>query len=116
MNVSGFLKAAKELLTPSGILIAAYLNAWGIARSLLSDAPAWFADRTNLRTLLVGAEFVEPYACSSFTECCWSTPDDAKDEMRMAGLTVLEEAGAEGLAGGLRYEVSPVSTRSRLNP
>jgi S-adenosylmethionine-dependent methyltransferase len=105
----GFLKAARSLLNPNGILIAAYLNAWGIARSLLTDAPAWFAKREKVDVLLTGATFAGARACSGFTECHWSTPDAARAEIEDAGFAVLEEVGAEGFAGGLRNEVAAIA-------
>jgi S-adenosylmethionine-dependent methyltransferase len=104
-----FLNAAKSLMKPNGILIAAYLNPWGIARSLLSDAPGWFCDEGNFVSLVTGAEFTGARACSGFTECCWITPDEASDEIRNAGFELLDEVGAEGFAGGLRREVEALA-------
>lgn len=104
-----FLNAARRLPNPDGILIAAYLNAWGIARTLLSDAPEWFEDGTNLSSLLNGGAFDDAHACSGFTACSWSTPDEAAEEIREAGFTILEEAGAEGFAGGLRNEIEALA-------
>jgi SAM-dependent methyltransferase len=104
-----FLAAARSILHPGGILIAAYLNAWGIARTLLTDAPAWFADRRKTELLLTGASFVGASACSGFTECHWSTPDDARKEIEDAGFVVMEEVGAEGFAGGMRNEVAAIA-------
>jgi hypothetical protein len=43
-----FLESARSLLNSGGILIAAHLNAWGIARTLLTDAPEWFAESGNM--------------------------------------------------------------------
>jgi SAM-dependent methyltransferase len=107
-----FLKEAKSLLHPNGILIASYLNAWGIARSLLTDAPLWFADSKNVACLMTGASFVGAYACSGFTECHWSTPDDALAEMHEAGFIVLEEVGAEGFASGARDAIAAIAKDS----
>jgi SAM-dependent methyltransferase len=107
----GFLKAAKSLLNPNGILIVAYLNAWGIARSLLTDAPEWFAKQENIDTLLTGATFAGARACSGFTECHWSIPDNGREEVEEAGFLVLEEAGPEGFAGGLSNEVAAIAKR-----
>jgi SAM-dependent methyltransferase len=104
-----FLQAARLLLKPDGILIAAYLNAWGIARTLLTDAPTWFADSSNVASLLTGAEFVGARACSGFTECHWSNPDRAREEMQEAGFVVLEEVGAEGFASGVRNEIAAIA-------
>lgn len=107
-----FLNDARSLLNPNGILIAAYLNAWGIARSLLTDAPMWFADSGNVERLLTGASFVGARACSGFTECHWSTPDDALAEVREAGFVVLDEIGAEGFANGARNEIAAIAKES----
>jgi S-adenosylmethionine-dependent methyltransferase len=107
-----FLRDARSCLRPDGILIAAYLNAWGIARSLLTDDPMWFADNGNVERLLTGASFVGPRACSGFTECHWSTPDDALAEIREAGFVILEEIGAEGFANGARNEIAKIANDS----
>ncbi|MDE5454585.1 methyltransferase domain-containing protein [Bradyrhizobium sp. CSA112] len=107
-----FLQAARQLLKPDGIVIAAYLNAWGIARTLLTDAPAWFADSFNVAALLTGAEFVGARACSGFTECHWSNPDHARKEMQEAGFVILEEIGAEGFASGARNEIAAIANNN----
>jgi hypothetical protein len=60
---------------------------------------------------LAGATFTGERACSGFTECHWSIPDDARDEIEEAGFSVLEEVGAEGFASGLRNEVSAIAKR-----
>jgi aminoglycoside/choline kinase family phosphotransferase len=58
---------------------------------------------------LTGAKFSGALACSGFTECHWSVPDDAREEIEDAGFFVLEEAGAEGFAGGLRNEIAGIA-------
>ena len=81
----------------------------GVARSLLTDAPMWFADSGNVERLLTGASFVGARACSGFTECHWSTPDDALAEVREAGFVVLEEIGAQGFANAARHEIAAIA-------
>ena len=104
-----FLRAARLLLKPNGVLIAAYLNAWGIARSLLTDAPTWFAENAKAASLLTGGEFSGARACSGFTECHWCIPEDARKELEEAGFTIVEEAGAEGFASGARNEIAAIA-------
>ena len=94
------LRTAKELLRPQGVLIAAYLNPWGIARTLLADSPSWFEDTANLEALQSGGEFSGARALSGFTECNWCTPDQAQEELRDAALSIIDERGAEGFANG----------------
>jgi hypothetical protein len=67
------------------------------------------AARPNLPSLLTGAEFVGARACSGFTECVWTTPEEAAKEMRDAGFDLLDEAGAEGFAGRLRREIEALA-------
>ena len=103
-----FLEGAKPLLNSGGILIACYLNAWGIARTLLSDSPGWFT-KDSLRLLRTGESFSGTQACSGFTECHWSNPDLARAELKEAGFAPIEEIGAEGFAGGCRKEVEAIA-------
>jgi hypothetical protein len=62
--------------------------------------------------LLTGASFVGARACSGFTECHWSTPDDALAEIHEAAFVVLEEIGAEGFANGARNEIAAIARDS----
>ena len=62
-----------------------------------------------MSSLLTGAEFAGTRACYGFTECHWSTPDDALKEIQEAGFVVLEEVGAEGFAGGAGNEVAAIA-------
>ncbi|MBV9017975.1 MAG: methyltransferase domain-containing protein, partial [Alphaproteobacteria bacterium] len=107
----GFLKAARARLSAGGILIAAYLNAWG--RTLLADAPGCFRDRQKLDRLLSGGKFVGTDACPGFTECHWCTPDEAQEELCDAGFDILDEIGAEGFAGGMRNEIAAIANGDR---
>jgi SAM-dependent methyltransferase len=91
------LKSIGNLLAPDGVLIAAYLNAWGIAQSILSDAPGWFAKEASLKSLANGETFVGGGACSGFTECVWSTPDAARKELEDAGLRFSRRAEQKAL-------------------
>jgi S-adenosylmethionine-dependent methyltransferase len=108
-----FLKTARARLSTGGILIAAYLNAWGIARTLLADAPGWFGDRQKVDRILDGGRFVGTDACPGFTECQWCTPDEAQDELHEAGFIILDEIGAEGFAGGMRKEIAAIANVDR---
>jgi len=108
-----FLKAARSRLSAGGILIGAYLNTWGIARTLLADAPGWFDDRQRLDRVLTGGKFAGSNACPGFTECHWCTPDEAQDEFREAGFAILDEIGAEGFAGGMRKEIAAIANMDR---
>lgn len=104
-----FLKRAKALLNSDGILIAAYLNAWGVMKTLLTDSPVWFERADVLDVLQNGEAFCGAHACSGFTECHWSNPDIARAELDESGLRAIREIGAEGFAGGCRREVEAIA-------
>jgi hypothetical protein len=59
--------------------------------------------------LLAGGDFAGSRSCSGFTECHWSTPDDALAELSEAGFLAIDEIGAEGFASGARNEVAAIA-------
>jgi hypothetical protein len=103
-----FLRRAKALLNSDGILTAAYLNAWGVAKTMLTDSPAWFEGADVLQVLQNGEAFCGAYAFSGFTECHWSNPNIARAELDEAGLRSVKEIGAEGFAAGARREIEAI--------
>jgi len=112
-RVSFLSRRARSVLKAGGILIACYLNAWGIARTLLSDLPEWFSDSVRLQALRTGGDFSGAEACSGFTECSWSTPALARAELEEAGFMCIDEIGVEGFAAGCRKEVEQIAASQR---
>ena len=106
------MRTAKELLRPQGVLIAAYLNPWGIARTLLVDAPSWFEDIANLEALQSRGEFAGARALPGFTECNWCNPDQAQKELQSAELTIVEERGPEGFANGSGEQLANIKKQN----
>ena len=99
----------KGILKPNGIAIIAYLNSWGLIRTGIVDFPHWYKEKSKLSSLLYELTF-EGQALSDFTECYWSTPEAALQEIQKAGFKVISYAGAEGFAGGLRPLLEKLST------
>lgn len=109
-----FLRAIKECLNEGGTGIVAYLNSWGIAKSLVSDAPHWFADPEKVKALMNENTFAGPTACAKFTACHWSTPPAAVREIEEAGLRVLEYIGAEGFVNGMHKMLADLNDGDAL--
>jgi ubiquinone/menaquinone biosynthesis C-methylase UbiE len=87
------LQELYRVLKPGGVAIVAYLNAWGIVRTGITDFPDRYHELSFVRALL--------------DECdlgIWhlSTPHTALAEVEAAQLEVLSYAGAEGFAGGMK--------------
>jgi S-adenosylmethionine-dependent methyltransferase len=90
------LQELKRILKPNGIAIIAYLNSWGLIKTGLTDFPDWYKDIGVLRSMLLEHTF-PGQSLSDFTECYWSTPNVALDEVNESGLEVVSYAGAESL-------------------
>jgi S-adenosylmethionine-dependent methyltransferase len=95
------LRELHRLLVPGGIAIVAYINAWGLMRTGITDFPHWLRDVDSYLGLLNGRAFSAADLLPDFTECYWSTPPAALVEVQFAGFEVLTYIGAEGFAGGM---------------
>ena len=89
-----------RILKPGGRAIIAFLNSWGLLRSGVVDFPKRFRNPAFLRSML-GEQAFEDHELSGFTECHWSNPDIASEEIQDAGLRIISRAGAEGFLGGM---------------
>jgi 2-polyprenyl-3-methyl-5-hydroxy-6-metoxy-1,4-benzoquinol methylase len=94
------LRELKRILKPQGVAIIAYLNSWGLIKTGIVDFPAWYKDASFLRSMLSEHTFTGQ-SLSGFTECYWSTPETALQEIQQAGLEVVNYAGVESFAGGM---------------
>jgi S-adenosylmethionine-dependent methyltransferase len=103
------LHELERILKPQGLAIVAYLNAWGILKTGLTDLANRYEEITFLRTMLEEKSF-PGQSLSGFTECYWSTPEAALQEIREAGLEVVSYIGAEGFAGGMRMQLEQLAT------
>ena len=95
------LDQLKNILNPHGVAIIAYINSWGMVRTGMADFPNWYKDIGRLRSLLNPQAF-EGNTLSDFTECYWSTPEAALEEIRAAGLEVISYGGVESFASGMQ--------------
>jgi S-adenosylmethionine-dependent methyltransferase len=94
------LQELKRILKPHGVAIIAYLNSWGLIRTGITDFPDWYKEISVLRSMLSEHTFTGQ-SLTGFTECYWSTPEAAFQEVKASGLEVISYAGAESFAGGM---------------
>jgi S-adenosylmethionine-dependent methyltransferase len=94
------LQELKRILKPGGVAIIAYLNSWGLIRTGITDFPDWYKDVSVLRSMLSEHTFTGQ-SLPGFTECYWSTPEAALQEVKASGLEMITYAGAESFAGGM---------------
>lgn len=95
----------KRVLKPGGVAVVAYLNSWGLIRTGITDFPRRYENLENLKAML-GENVFPPGVLSGFTECFWSTPPAAKEELTIAGFEIVDYSGAEGFASGMGAELA----------
>ena len=95
------LRHVLRILKPKGVALITYLNSWGLLRTGFSDFPTWYQDISILRSMVNEHTFLGK-RLSNFTECYWSTPEIAINEVESAGFEVISYGGAQGFAGGMR--------------
>ena len=98
------LKETNRILRRGGVAIFAYLNAWGVLRTAVTDSPERFQDPGFARSLDAEGRLGIWY---------WTTPAIAERELEDAGFTLETYAGAEGFAAGLNTLVERLA---RENP
>lgn len=103
------LHELKRILKPQGLAIIAYLNTWGILKTGIHDLSSRYRDISFLRSMLKEQTF-NGRSLSGFTECYWSTPEAAINEIKEAGLEVVNYIGAEGFAGGMSFLLERLAT------
>ena len=94
------LRELQRVMKPGAVAIIAYLNSWGIIKSGITDFPNWYEDVGLVRSMLSERTFAGPQL-SRFTECHWSNPPTAIQEIEASGLQVVSYAGAESFVGGM---------------
>jgi SAM-dependent methyltransferase len=92
-----------RLLKPGGIALVAYLNSWGIARYGIAGFPQRYEDGEFVRAMQ--GEVAMRGAFENFTECFWTTPPLAVQEITSAQFTILGYAGCESVAAGMKAAV-----------
>ncbi len=94
------LREMIRILKPGSRAIVAFLNAWGLLRTGVAGFPHLYRNPAFLRSLLGETNF-EDHERPNFTECHWSNPEIAGNELRDAGLRIVSYAGAQGFVGGM---------------
>jgi len=94
------LSELKRILKPEGVAVVAYLNAWGVVRTGMSDFLDGYKDMSFVYSML------EPIDLG-----IWhlSTPTSALEEVRSVDFDIVTYAGVEGFAGGMKVILEKVA-------
>ncbi len=110
-NRLGALRELVRILKPDGVAIIAYLNSWGLIKTGIVDFPNQFRDIAKLRAML-GERTFAGQSLTGFTECYWSTPEDAFREINEVGLEIISYAGVESFASGMGSLLEQLETEN----
>lgn len=96
------LTECHRILKPGGMLLVAYINAWGLLRAGLNEFADEFQNMEALRGLL-GESTQTGEDVGGFTEAYFTIPPAALSEVSGAGFEIISRAGVESFAAGQKY-------------
>lgn len=99
------LGEARRILKHGGVLLAAYLNAWGVVRSGVHELVHAYRERANIDELMEGHGYIGS-AHGIFTTCFLSTPPQIYAEVTAAGFAIVSHAGCEGFIAGMEPTIN----------
>lgn len=97
------LDTCRNLLKSEGIILISYINAWGIVKAGITEFPEVFEEIEKLYDYF-DEQKLSQY--EGFTECYFSTPILALEEVRESGLKVVNYAGAESFLSGFGKQMT----------
>lgn len=96
------VRETSRILKKDGVAIFAYINSWGCLKAGVTEFSDSFSKLENVYDYL---DELKLDAERGFTECYFTTPPIAKEEVVGGGFEILSYAGAEGFLAGIRPEV-----------
>lgn len=92
---------------PGAAAIIAYINSWGVIRSLITESPEFYRDINQVYNLI--GEYSQEGPQQGFTEAYFTIPPKARDELEKCGVSIVTYAGAEGYASGCLEQLTRMS-------
>lgn len=89
--------------------IIAYLNAWGVTRSLLEESPDVYKNKDFIRELVRGRSYTSE---ESFSEVNMTTPEKGRNEIKESDLEIISYAGCESIAAGMISKIAEIKEES----
>lgn len=97
------IRNAFRVLKPGGIAMFSYLNSWGVLKAGVTEFSDSYRDPEHIYMYLQEQALDEN---QGFTECYFSIPARALEEIELGGFDVVSYAGAESFLAGMRAEVT----------
>lgn len=97
------IRDAFRVLKPGGIAMFSYLNSWGVLKAGVTEFSDSYREPERIYMYLQEQALDEN---QGFTECYFSIPARALEEIELGGFDVVSYAGAESFLAGMRAEVT----------
>ncbi len=105
------LKQIKRILKKGGTGIVAYINTLGVLKSSIYECPDLFQNHTQrLKEYLEGDLKLSHE--DAFTSAYFTRPEQALEEVKSSGLSVVSYGGAESFLSGMHLELAKIKTES----
>lgn len=100
---SQVIRHAYRILKPGGVALLAYINSWGVLKAGVSEFSEAYRDPEEIYKYLQEQQLHEN---EGFTQCYFTIPAKAMEEIKAGGFEIITYAGAESFLAGMREEVS----------
>ncbi|WP_410769364.1 class I SAM-dependent methyltransferase [Fontibacillus sp. BL9] len=99
----GIIAHASRVLKPGGTAIFSYINSWGCLKAGVTEFSDSYRDAENIYKYLQEQQLDEN---EGFTECYFTIPGIALEEVKQGGFDIISYAGAESFLAGMSAEVT----------
>ncbi|MGF7045571.1 SAM-dependent methyltransferase [Paenibacillus sp. DS2015] len=96
------IRNTASIVKKQGIAIFTFINTWGALKAGVTEFSDTYKDIRNVYEYLETQKLDEN---RGFTECYFSTPISALEEIKNNGFDIISYAGVEGFLAGMRREV-----------
>ncbi|MEK4510426.1 class I SAM-dependent methyltransferase [Paenibacillus sp. FSL K6-2524] len=105
------IRDTSRILKKGGVAIFAYINSWGALKAGVTEFSEEFRDLNHLYKYLGELKLDEN---QGFTECYFSTPVKALEEITQGGFEIVSYAGTESFLAGMRPEITRLYKEDRV--
>lgn len=106
----GIIRHAERILKPGGTAIFSYINSWGVLKAGVTEFSESYRDPEGIYMYLQEQKLEEN---QGFTQCYFTIPAIALEEVKLGGFDIVSYAGAESFLAGMSSEVERLFAEDR---
>lgn len=106
----GIIRHVERSLKPGGTAIFSYINSWGVLKAGVTEFSESYRDPEGIYMYLQEQRLD---GNQGFTECYFTIPSVALDEVKLGGFDIVTYAGAESFLAGMSAEMNRLFAEDR---